>query len=195
MRRRAVVTARWPLLALLLAGSAAIVGLWFAIAQPLAESESDDGGGRYVEGIAGQPQRINPLLANLNNPDLDVARLVFSGLTRLGPSGEILPDLAQSWDISKDGRTYTFHLNPNARWHNGDRLTAADVVFTYALMAGPDFPGDPKLGQAWQQVKACEAVDDLTVRCKLPAPYAPFLSLTTIGIVPKKPLQGILAAN
>ena len=193
MRRPATVPHQWPLLAVLLAGIIAIAALWFAVAQPLGQDQPEDGG-RYLEGLAGRPQRINPLFANLNDVDRDIARLVFSGLTRLGPNGEILPDLAQAWDISPDGRLYTFRLRPDVTWHDGAPFTATDVLFTYALLADPQFPGDPQLGQFWQQAQ-CLGLDPFTVRCQLPAPFAPFLSFLTIGILPQHSLQDVEAQD
>ncbi len=189
MRLPIAPTSQWPLLAVLLAGSTAIVALWFVIARPL-ESDSVQAGGRYVEGVVGQPQRVNPLFAHLNDVDRDLVRLVFAGLTRLGPNGQILPDLAQSWDVSADGRTYTFRLRPDLTWHNGDPLTAADVVFTFSLLADPDLPGDSALAQFWQEVK-CQELEVYLLRCQLPEPFAPFLSFTTIGILPKGVLAGV----
>lgn len=179
---------QWPLLLVLTAGTIILAAAWFTLAGPL-----DDGGeeepSRYVEAIVGSPARINPLFAPLNDPDRDLASLIFSGLTRLGPTGEILPDLAQSWEVSEDGLTYTFHLRPDVLWHTGSPFTAADVLFTFDLLAEPDLAADPTLSDLWRQV-SCQSLDDLTVQCQLPSPYAPFLSFTTIGILPKHVLEG-----
>ena len=65
---------------------------------------------RYTEAVVGAPSRVNPLFAHLNDADRDLASLVFSGLTRLGADGGVLPDLAETWEISEDGRSFTFHL-------------------------------------------------------------------------------------
>ncbi|MBI1884841.1 MAG: hypothetical protein HYS09_00730 [Chloroflexi bacterium] len=181
----------WPLLVVLLAGILVITGLWFVITRPL-DSGKEEKGGRYVEAVIGVPARINPAFASLNQVDRDVSSLVFSGLTRLGLSGEILPDLAESWETSKNGRVYTFHLRSGVSWHTGSPFTADDVIFTYSLLADPDFPGDPALSQLWQQVE-CVAPNKLTVECRLPQPFAPFLSFTTIGILPQHVLKGTTA--
>lgn len=138
---------------------------------------------RLVEGIIGAPLLINPLLSPLNSPDQDLVSLIFSGLTRLSASGEPIPDLAQSWEISEDGRTYVFYLRPQARWHDGHPFSAEDVVFTYSLLAHPNFPGDPTLASIFQEVQ-CRATDELTVECELPEPFSPFLAYTTVGILP-----------
>ena len=72
------------------------------------------------------PDRLDP--ASLQTDlDAQLAAHVYSGLVTLNPTGEPIPDLAQRWSISQDGRTYTFPLRPNMRYHDGERLTAAHV--------------------------------------------------------------------
>src|SRR3970282_2347547 len=102
-----------------------------------------------------------PRLAPLSDTDADLASLVCSGLPRLGPDGEVLPDLAASWDISDDGLSYTFHLKRDVTWHTGAAFTAEDAAFTYALLADPELPGDPALGALSRQV-SCTAAADAT---------------------------------
>ena len=152
-------------------------------------------GGTYVEGIAGFPHLLNPLLSGYGNVDRDVCALLFSGLTRMNINGTVEPDLA-NWDPpSPDGLTYVFHLRQNARWHDGIPVTADDVIFTINLLQDPDFPGPPELGaDVWRTVKV-EKVNNLTVRFTLAEPYAPFLDYTTFGILPKHLLEGTQAAN
>jgi peptide/nickel transport system substrate-binding protein len=141
-------------------------------------------GGTYVEGIAGFPRHLNPLLSGYNDVDRDLCALVFSGLTRLNEHGEVEADLARGWEITPDGLNYTFYLRSNAYWHNGAPLTADDVIFTISLLQDPDFPGPPDLGaNVWRTVKT-EKVDRRTVRFTLPEAYAPFLDYTTVGILP-----------
>src|SRR4030042_2504808 len=103
MSRRRIPRPQWPLLAALLLGVIAIAVLWFILANALDSSDGNDGDQRYVEAIVGSPARVNPLFAPLNDTDRDLTALVFSGLTRLGPAGQVLPDLAESWEISEDG--------------------------------------------------------------------------------------------
>src|SRR3989442_10755973 len=66
-----------------------------------------------------------------------VFELVYSTLTRLGPDGAVLPDLAESWTIAPDAKQVTLRLRA-AKFHNGDPLTAADVKFTYERILNPD---------------------------------------------------------
>ena len=152
-------------------------------------------GGTYVEGIAGSPHYLNPLLSGYNDADRDICALVFSGLTRLNGRGEAEPDLARGWDVTLDGLSYTFYLRSNAYWHDGTPLTADDVVFTIGLLQDPDFPGPPDLGSALWRTVAVEKVDRRTVRFTLSEPFAPFLDYTTVGILPAHLLGGVRAAD
>lgn len=183
----------WQLLVAIAAIVIAVAVIWVTLGGSFAGSRVD-GPPRYREAIAGAPQRINPLFAYLNDTDRDLTTLVFSGLTRLGPDGEVLPDLAESWEISPDGRSVTFRLRPGIVWHTGSPLTAADVVFTYNLLGDPKLQGDPDRAPLWRQIK-CSNPDDLTVICNLPAPFAPFLAFTTTGIIPRHILEGTDAAS
>jgi len=194
MSHRRIPRPQWPLLAALLLGVIAIAVLWFILANALDSSDGNDGDQRYVEAIVGSPARVNPLFAPLNDTDRDLTALVFSGLTRLGPEGEALPDLAESWEISEDGLTYTFHLRRDVTWDDGVAFTAEDALFTYELLADPDLPSDPTLRQLWRQV-SCSAPDELTLLCELPEPFAPFLAHTTIGLLPKHVLEGATGAT
>ncbi|MBI4300882.1 MAG: peptide ABC transporter substrate-binding protein [Chloroflexi bacterium] len=151
-------------------------------------------GGAYIEGVGGSPTAIDPLFASLNDVDKDIVSLIYSGLTRLGKQGEIVPDLAQSWDISPDGLIYTFRLRDGVKWHDGAPFTADDVVFTIKAIQDPDFQGLPDLANLWKGVLV-QSKDPLTVSFNLPRPFAPFLSYTTIGILPKHLLAGVKAAD
>jgi len=182
---------RWPLLAGLVLAIAALSALWHAIREEPGPQVPAHGG-RYLEAVVGSPLRVNPLYTAFNDVDKDLAALVFSGLTRLGPDGTVLPDLAESWEVSPDARIYTFHLRRGVIWHDGTAFTADDVIFTWSALSDPDFKGEPSLGQFWQQVE-CAKKDDFTVVCELPQPFSPFLANTTIGILPRHRLEGLSA--
>jgi len=151
-----------------------------------------DYGGFYVEGLAGNPRYINPLLATYNDVDRDLAALIFNGLTVADENGQILPDLADTWEISTDDLSYTFHLRKDVRWHDGTSFTAADVVFTIDVLRSPDFQGQSELAKLWRTVKV-ERFDSHTVRFTLTEPFAPFLHYTTIGLLPAHVLEGVPA--
>lgn len=183
----------WQILAAIAAIVIAVAVAWFTLGSSITGS-GESGPPHYREAIVGAPDRINPLFAYLNDTDRDLATLIFSGLTRLGLDGEVLPDLAESWEISPNGRSVTFTLRPGIVWHTGSPVTAADVVFTFNLLADPALQGDPDQAPLWRQVR-CTDPDEFTVICDLPAPFAPFLAFTTIGILPKHILEGTDAAS
>jgi peptide/nickel transport system substrate-binding protein len=151
-------------------------------------------GGTYVEGVAGTPQFINPLLAQYSPLDQDLASLIFDGLTRADGLGGIEPDLATSWSVSNDGLAYVFQLRNDVQWSDGHRFDADDVRFTIRLMQDPDFPGPPYLRDLWSTVRV-EKIDDETLRFVLAEPFPPFLDYTTIGIVPEHILADVTAGD
>lgn len=139
-------------------------------------------GGRYVEGLVGSPRAVNPLLLQENDSDRDITRLVYSGLSAYGHDRKIVPDVAERYELSGDQKTYTFYLRQNATWHDGKPLTADDVVFTITRIQNPEIKSP--LYSSFKDVRV-ERVDDHAVRFILSKPFAPFLDLTTVGILPK----------
>ena len=144
-------------------------------------------GGSLTEGGVGSPQFINPLLA-ISDADRDLSALVHAGLMGLSGSGTLVPVLAESYTMSDDGKTYTFVLRKNAKFSDGTPITANDVVFTVGKaqdsgLKSPEYTN-------WSGV-GVRAIDQRTVRFMLPKSYAPFLGLTTLGILPSHLWQNI----
>ncbi|GAB4538675.1 MAG: peptide ABC transporter substrate-binding protein [Anaerolineae bacterium] len=166
----------------------------FSIARSRTTVLVPDEGGIYVEGLAGAPQYINPLLAQYNPVDQDLAALVFSGLTRFDEQGELRPDLASRWSVSPDGLVYLFYLRQDVRWSDGEPFDADDVLFTIGLMQDPDFPGVPYLADLWRTVEA-DKVDNHTLRFALKEPLPTFADYTSIGILPEHILRGVSAGE
>ncbi|MEY4747165.1 MAG: hypothetical protein RLZZ416_214 [Candidatus Parcubacteria bacterium] len=144
-------------------------------------------GGSLTEGEVGSVRFINPVLA-LSQADTDLASLVYSGLMRAMPDGSIAPDLAESYEISQDGTVYTFHLRPDATFHDGSRVTSADVIYTVQATQNIEIKSPRRAD--WDGVAAA-APDERTVVFTLPHPYAPFLENTTLGILPKSIWQSV----
>jgi peptide/nickel transport system substrate-binding protein len=115
---------------------------------------------------------------------------MFDQLVRINRSSTgVVPSLAESWDISRDKKTYTFHLRPGVHFNNGSPLTADDVVFSLERARNPKLSGYSFLFDAVSDIRK---LDPSTVRMTLSAPYAPLLeSLVVIpaAIVPKKLVQ------
>jgi peptide/nickel transport system substrate-binding protein len=149
-------------------------------------------GGTYTEAAVGQPRYINPILAGANDLDLDLTSLVYSSLFKLDNEFNLTNDLASEYSISEDGKIYTVKLRHDASWHDGQPLTADDVVFTIRSIQTADY-GSPLL-PAFQGVQV-EKTDDYTVTFTLKQPYAPFLSSLTVGIVPHHVWENIPPKN
>ena len=189
-RLNARTATRLLTLAALVGGIAALTAGWLAF----GGDSPDRARQRYVEGVVGSPDRVNPLLAGANRVDADLAALIFSGLTRLDGDGAPLPDLAERWEITPDGRTYTFHLRRDVFWHDGERFDAGDVAFTIGLLQDPDFTGTPDLAARWAIVQLLP-VDEQTLILRLPEASASLLTQTAIGILPEHLLAGAGAAT
>lgn len=139
-------------------------------------------GGKLSEGAVGSPQFINPLLA-ISDADRDLSTLTYAGLMGLSGTGSLVPVLAESYDMSDDGKTYTFTLRAKSKFTDGSPVTADDVVFTVKKAQDPALKS-PEYAD-WSGVQVM-AVDAKTVRFTLSKAYAPFLGLTTLGILPSK---------
>jgi peptide/nickel transport system substrate-binding protein len=137
-------------------------------------------GGSLNEGIIGAPRFINPLLA-ISDADRDLVSLTYSGLLRQH-GGDFVPDLAESYEISDDGRTYTFTIKPDATFQDGTPVTADDIVYTVTEAQDPNVKS-PKRAN-WDGVLV-EKVSDREVRFTLKSPYAPFIENATLGVLPK----------
>ncbi|HEX2670766.1 MAG TPA: ABC transporter substrate-binding protein, partial [Polyangiaceae bacterium] len=84
-----------------------------------------------------EPKTLDPQLAT-GDPEQRLLTAIFEGLARLdAKSLEPVPGVAESWEISADGRTYTFHLRPNARWSDGHPLTAQDFCYSWRRLQEP----------------------------------------------------------
>jgi peptide/nickel transport system substrate-binding protein len=137
-------------------------------------------GGQLVEGIIGTPRFVNPLLA-VSDADRDLTQLVFSGLLKAQPNGNLVPDLAQSYTVSADGLTYSFVIRSDAKFHDETSVTAADVEYTIGKAQDPALKS-PRFVN-WQGVTV-EKTGPLTIVFHLKQPYAPFINNLTIGILP-----------
>lgn len=148
-------------------------------------------GGTLQEGIVGIPRFINPLLAS-SDADRDLTALLYTGLLRNDGKGALVLSLANHYEISDDGLTYTFYLKENLHWSDGVPLTADDILFTLSLVKDPNYRSI--LRPNWEGVTA-EKRDEKTIEFRLTKPYAPFLENITMGILPKHVWRDILAAE
>ncbi len=161
-----------------LVGIASLLGLYALERSLLVEVPAY--GGTLIEGGVGSPRFINPLLA-ISDADRDLSALTYAGLMGLSGTGELVPVLAEGYVVSADGKTYTFTLRKDTKFSDGVLVTADDVVFTIQK-AQDSALKSPKYAD-WSGVRVV-AVDQSTVQFTLSKPYAPFLGLTTLGILP-----------
>ena len=179
-------------LAVAAAGMALVAAVLMSFARTAVFAEVPDYGGAYVEGLAGFPQAMNPVLAN-DDASRSVNALIFSGLTKQDENGQPIADLAESWEVSADGKTYTFIIRANARWHDGTAVSSEDVLFTIRTIQDPLYQG--QLGSSWRDVTV-EKPDDRTVKLILQKDsYAPFIEHTSLGLLPAHLLAGVTSRD
>ena len=141
----------------------------------------------YREGMVGRATSVSPLTAR-SQADRDLVALVFSGLVRNGPDGTIVPDMAKRWSVDSTGAVWTFELRADARWQDGEPVTAEDVAFTIRTLQDPSYTG-PAAG-SWQDVTV-RTEGALTVVFTLSTPLGGFLQAATQPIAPAHLLAGV----
>jgi len=145
----------------------------------------------YREGVVGRPVSVTPLTAR-TRAERTLVGLLFSGLTRIGPTGLPEPDLAERWEASDGGRVWTFWLRDDARWHDGTPVTAADVVYTVDALKDPDAPGP--VAASWTEVTV-RAIDERTVRFTLASPLSAFPEAASQPLMPAHLLSDVPVAD
>jgi ABC-type transport system substrate-binding protein len=138
------------------------------------------------------PETLDPALVQ-DSTSHQFVSLIFSGLVTLDSDLQVIPDLASSWDIDETGTIYTFHLRPEARFHNGDPVTAEDVVYSIDRACDPD-RGSVQRAQSYlddivgvmertrgqaDEIAGLAIIDDHTVQITIDAPKPYFLAKLT----------------
>ncbi|WMT90584.1 ABC transporter substrate-binding protein [Pelagibacterium sp. H642] len=125
-----------------------------------------------VVGLVLEPPHLDPTSNAAAAIDEVVYANVFEGLTRFAPDGQIVPGLAESWDVSEDGLVYTFHIAQGVTFHDGSTLTAEDVVFSLDRARGEDSVNAQKF--LFDDIESVEASDESTVVVTLARPNGNF---------------------
>lgn len=153
-----------------------------------AQAATPKSGGTLVFGRGGDSVGLDPA-ARTDGESLNVTDHIFDNLVTFKPgTTEVTNSLADKWEIAADGKTYTFHLHPGVKFHDGTPLNADAVVFSFKRQLDNKHPayalgGPYSYLQAMgldRLIKDVVKVDDLTVRFDLTKPNAPFLS--TMGM-------------
>ena len=164
---------------------------------PKTEGEKPDSGETGKQHITynngAEPETIDPAKAS-GAPDLTVINTVFEGLVRYDKETKIQPGMAKTWDVSPDGKTYTFHLR-DAKWSNGDPVTAEDFVFACERLLNPETAADYAYelyylvnGEQYNSGEITDfsqvgvkALDAKTLEVQLTGPAPQFLGLTAFS--------------
>jgi peptide/nickel transport system substrate-binding protein len=144
-------------------------------------------GDTIVEGTIGEASTLIPVLAT-DSASHAVAGQIYNGLVKYDKDLKIVGVLAESFEISGDGLTITFHLRRGVKWHDGAPFTARDVLYTHRVVIDPKTP--TAYAEDFKQVKSITAPDDHTVRVTYDKPFAPALSSWSMDILPAHLLEG-----
>ncbi len=143
--------------------------------------------GTIVIAMAAEPHRLNPLFVS-DFTSSTVSQWVFRGLAKLDDNLEVVPDLAESWHMSADGRTLTFRLRRGVTWHDGRPFTSRDVLFTFRRLVDPAVPSPHKA--MFETVRDIAAPDEQTVVVQYRRPFGSALAAWTVGILPEHRFAG-----
>lgn len=183
---------RWQIIILLVTAVAVTGLLLLPETAQVAFAPKPSEGGEYTEALIGSYSRLNPLL-DLNNPaDRDIDRLIYSRLVSYDASGLPVADLADSWGVSQDGKTYNFTIRKNAQWHDGTPVTADDVIYTISLISSPGSIFPQSVKDLWAKIQI-NRLNDKALQFILPESFAPFLDYLTFGVLPQHLLSGVTA--
>jgi peptide/nickel transport system substrate-binding protein len=182
---------RWQLIIIFFTGI--VVGILLLGEQPSAQPNATlepVKGGVYTEALIGSVQRLNPIMDSNNPVDRDINRLIYSSLIRFDERGNPVLDMVESWGVSKDGTIYNISLRGNMFWHDGQKVTSADVLFTIDLMRNGGKAISEDIQTLWNDVQV-KSLNDTTLQFQLPEPYAPFMDYLSFGVLPRHLLEGI----
>jgi oligopeptide transport system substrate-binding protein len=145
----------------------------------------------FVRGDTGNPGTLDPHKGSLIE-EVPILQDLFEGLLTIDADGKLAPGVATKWEASADGLVYTFHLRPDAKWSNGDPVTASDFVYSLDRFFSPAVGGrftnylsaikngpDIVAGKVPPEQLGVKAVDDHTLEIDLTQPVAYFPSLMT----------------
>jgi peptide/nickel transport system substrate-binding protein len=170
--------ASWLALAILMVGLTLVQSLNLSA---LYQKSTPAQGGVYTEGMVGTYSGANPIFAT-GAVDSSVSKLIFAGLLTYDNENQLVGDIAEGYTQDDSGRVYTLKLKQNVLWHDGIRLTADDVVFTYKLIQNPEVKSPKFTG--WQGIEVSK-LDDFTVQFVLKNALTSFPHGLTTGILPE----------
>lgn len=148
-----------------------------------AQSGELPNGNSVTVGIAQDLSNLDPQLAATAGIR-EVLFNIFEGLVKASPDGSVTPAVASDYELSPDGKTYTFTLREGVTFHDGKPVTAEDVIYSLERCAGSENEGTPLIS-AFSNVSQMEAPDESHVVIELTEPSLEFLYSLTAAIIPK----------
>ena len=133
---------------------------------------------------SGDYTRINPAMDEHGEINI----LLFNGLTAHNGDNKVVPGLARSWEFDEETCTYTFYLEENVQWHDGEAFTADDVKFTIEAIMDPE--NGSENAPNYEDVEEIRVLDEHTVSFQLAAPNVAFLDYMTMAVLPEHLLAG-----
>ena len=149
-------------------------------------------GGVYREAVVGTPRYLNPVYAQHSDVDRDLTELLFSGLLKYNEKGELTTDLAKDYEVLENGSVFRFYLKENIKWHDGEPLTAEDVVFTIETIQDPNTKSH--LRPFWVGIEV-EQLSKYSVEFRVSRTSSTFLQNCTVKIIPKHIWNNIAPEN
>jgi oligopeptide transport system substrate-binding protein len=159
--------------------------------QPVERAAVSEKSGGIFRLLGSDPPTLDPHLTTDTTSAFYVVE-IFSGLVALDTSLQLVPDIAESWEISPDGLVYTFHIRPDVKFHDGKPVTANDFKWSIERAADPDtgspvadtYLGDiigvkEKLAKEVTEIRGLKVIDDYTLQFTIDAPKAYFLAKLT----------------
>src|SRR5215213_7931444 len=140
---------------------------------PTAPEGDPKAGGTVTIGTVEEPDTLNPYLTQLVT-GFDIFTGVMDPLLRYDSTQQLIPALAESFEVSEDGLTYTFTLREGVTFHNGDAFGPQDVIDTWKMIMNKEFAAFSTLG--WDKITDITSPDDRTVVMKTSEVFAPFLA-------------------
>ncbi len=154
----------------------------------LAEDNIPAYGDAYVVGSLSDASYLNPILANDTASGTAIAQL-FNGMLKFDKNLNIVGDLAESYEVAKDGLSIVFKLRKDVLWHDGEPFTAKDVEFTYKILI--DSNTRTSYSADFLIVKEFIVIDDYTVKVTYDTPFAPNLQNWMMSIIPEHIFRGL----
>jgi peptide/nickel transport system substrate-binding protein/oligopeptide transport system substrate-binding protein len=156
-----------------------------------ARTSTSDQSGTFFGYLSSEPSNLDPA-RGVDVNEANVQAKIFDGLVRYDENMKLIGGLAESWTVSSEGKEYIFELRKNVFFHNGQRFTADDVVFSLDRLLAPKVASprtwvlekvegaNERMKGLTNQVKGITKIDDHRISIKLASPFAPFMSLLTM---------------